>query len=123
MENKKTVKKIVFKIKDEQVYTINADDVVVSDIEDLRDAIAIHYELENKEDVIFESVDVLERTDLSKNTMIGSSGRLHCRTGSNRFFVPVTSIVPYFDINTENGYQQFLDLIFNNDIDGAVSFR
>lgn len=123
MENKRIVKKIVFKIKDEQVYAINADDVVVSDIEDLRDAIAIHYELESKEDVIFEAVDVFEPKELSKNTMIGSSGRLHCRSGANRFFVPVTSIVPYFDIKTEKGYQDFLDLIFNNDIDGAVAFR
>lgn len=123
MENNRTVKKIVFKIKDEQVYAINADDVVVSDIEDLRDAIAIHYELASKEDVIFEVVDVFEPNELSKNTMIGSSGRLHCRTGQNRFFSPVTSIVPYFDIKTEKGYQDFLDLIFNNDIDGAVSFR
>ena len=122
MENKITVKKIVFKIKDKQVYAINADDVVVSDIEDLRDAIAVHYELASKEDVIFEAVDV-DQNELSKTAMVGSNGSLYSRNSPNQFFSPVYSVVPTVDVKTNAGYQKFLEFVFNDDIDGAISFQ
>ena len=116
------VKKIVFKINDEQVYIIKTDDINASDIEDLKNAIASHYNLENKDDVFFEVIEELD-LDLSQTAMVCPKGRLHSRLNSNIFFMPVDSVVPTVYVKSEAGFQKFLDLIFNNDIDGAITFQ
>ena len=121
MENIKTVKKVIFTVDNEQVHAIDGNDVKVSDIEALVDAIALHYNI-SKESIVFEFAEVIDR-DLSSVMMINSKGQLYSRVNKNSMFYPVRSVLPRFNIRTEEGYQRFLDCISSKNIDDAISFH
>ena len=117
----KKVKKIVFKIQNRQVDVIDADDITLQEIENLKVSMAFAHGV-GSQDIEAVAEDVLVR-ELSEHLMINPLGLMFKEKNIYSIFVPVKSLAPSFNIKTEDGFQKFLDLIFREDIDGAVKFQ
>lgn len=116
-----TAKKIIFKINGAEVDSADANDVDLQELDDLKITVALFYNVGVQDiEVVVEDVQV---RDISTNAFISKDGLFFKPKKDYAVFVAIDSIKPTVDINTENGYHEFLDMIYKKDYDNALTFE
>ena len=117
----KTTKKIIFKINGVQVDTLTADEIDLQELDSLKIAMAFAHNV-GSQDIEVITKDEIVR-DISPYAFINKDG-LHFKAKREyAVFVLARGIAPVFNINSEEKFERFLDLIFLKDFDNAITFK
>ena len=117
----KTKKIVWFIVQGIPVEQLEATETNINDVEFLKTQLAAVHGVAY-EDVEAITKDVVEN-ELSETLIINPDGVLMKKGRANSFFVPVNSVRPAMDTTKEELFMEFLDLIFNNNIDNAIIFN
>ncbi len=117
----KMTKKVVFRINGKEVDTINGDEIDLRELENLKIQIAFAHSV-SVHDIEMDTVDEVIR-EMSSHSFISRQG-LHFKPQNEyAIFALVKSLSPASEIESEDGFQKFLDLISNKDFDAAITFN
>lgn len=116
----KTTKKIIFKINGKEVDSLPGEDITVQELDNFKIKMAFAHNV-GSHDIEVVTEDVVIR-ELSKHAFISPNG-LHFKPQNEyAIFREVKRIIPAFNIGSEEGFQKFLDMIFDEDFDNAITF-
>lgn len=117
----KTIKKVIFKIHGVEVESVNGDEIDLNELENLKITIAFAHSV-GTQDIEVMTQDIVVR-EFATNLHIGTEGLFFKTKNDYSVFRVVDTIKPTVNINTNDGFQKFLDMIFEKDIENALTFE
>jgi len=116
----KKSKLVTFSVRGKAVEQIEGDGIDLDGVECMKTSLAIIH------GVSFEEVEVVSKDvfepELSPFLTVNDEGVLLFKANNLAVFVPVRSVRPAMDINHEELFYEFLDLIQKKDFNGALIF-
>ena len=116
----KKIKVVLFKIQKKVLETIEADDINLHQVECMKTNLAIMH------GVSFDDVEVdteeIYVPEIAEFLTVDCNGKLLFRANERAIFVQASGLTPAMDINKEDLYYEFLDLLQKKEYDNAIIF-
>lgn len=108
----------IFKIQNKEIERVTWD-IAIDDIDIIKGCLALTHGI-NVEDIEMETIEIY-KPELSEKLFIRPDGSLMCTLHANHLFY-VNGLQPSVDINHEELFYEFLDLITKKEFDKAITF-
>ena len=113
------MKKLIFLYNGEEIYNVNANDLDTETIVKFKSALAASKGIDTE---LIEVLPEETRQDLSDTYVRGIDSALMYHPSHKTYPKYVDCPIPAMDINHEELFNEFLDLIYKGDIDNAIIF-
>lgn len=115
----KSTKLVKFIINGNEVETIDGSDITIDEVENLKSALAAKHGIDyNTIEVNFEDTEVQDLSDM----FVRYDNALMWKPKHRTYPIFISGVRPAFDINHEELFIEFLDLIAKKEFDKAITF-